>query len=64
MGEARFGIETTRAAPFPSWVCDAKRTCAQAQSAMRLALKCAARNAADIFLNCKKWIYSPTFFRF
>ena len=49
MGEARFGIDTTRAAPFPSWACDAKRACAQAQSAMRLALKGAARNAANIF---------------
>lgn len=64
MGEARFGIDTTRAAPFPSWACDAKRACAQAQSAMRLVLKGAARNAANIFLNFKKWIYFPTFFRF
>ena len=58
MGEARFGIETTRAAPFPSWACDAKRACAQVQSAMRLALKGAARNAANIFLNFKKILYS------
>ena len=64
MGKARFGIDTTRAAPFPSWACDAKRACAQAQSAMRLALKGAARNAANIFLNFKKWIYFPIFFRF
>lgn len=64
MGEARFGIETTRAAHSPLGGCDAKRACAQAQSAMRLALKGAARNAANIFLNFKKWIYSPTFFRF
>ena len=64
MGEARFGIDTTRAAPFPSWACDAKRACAQVQSAMRFALKGAARNPANIYLNFKKGIYFPTFFRF
>lgn len=64
MGGARFGIETTRAAPFPSWGLRCKARVRQAQSAMRFALKGAARNAANIFLNFKKWIYSPTFFRF